>query len=412
MSDVSSVINFFSTANEGFITTTSGSILSGAATVPLNSTSGLTNGTIFVGIIEPGLTKEQTFTGTVDTGGAQITGVKWTRGSNADHSAGVSVVDYVTGTGHNMMTKGMLVSHNQDGTIKNNAITSAAQITDGIIGDAEMATAVKPVTIQNESEFDYIVGNGCVWTADAAGSTKAASMTSGVVYIAGKRLTVAAVTSRTFTASKDVYVDFSDNSDGTALITYTDNTTNAASPALTGVRNAIVVVGASNIATAASINQGQEDRILPIASSIAYSVTDSIGNLICPRDPTRKLLGYRQITSNASAGTSISAITGLTCPVIVPTARKVTVSAFSSKIVNGATTANLFSVWDGVVGSGTKVTEVDVETINNAFFGLPIRTYTPSSTTKTYNAGLVTSSGSVSLNASSTVPAFIKVELA
>lgn len=116
-SNVSSVTNHFSTANEGFITTTSGTVSSGATTVGLNSVSGLTNGTIFVGIIEPGVeAKEQTFTGVVDTAGTQITGVKWTRGSNTAHSAGSTVVDYVSGTGHNMMTKGLLEEHAQDGT--------------------------------------------------------------------------------------------------------------------------------------------------------------------------------------------------------------------------------------------------------------------------------------------------------
>lgn len=116
-SDVSSVTNHFSTAAEGFITTTGGSVNAGAATVPLNSTSGLTNGNVFVGIVEPGVAnKEQTFTGIVDTSGSQITSVVWTRGTNTAHSAGVTVVDYVTGTAHNMTTKGILVEHSQDGT--------------------------------------------------------------------------------------------------------------------------------------------------------------------------------------------------------------------------------------------------------------------------------------------------------
>lgn len=115
-SDVSTVVNHFSTANEGFITTLSSTITAGAVTVALTSTSGLTNGKIFVGIIEPGVVgKEQTFTGVVDTGGNQITGVKWTRGTNTGHNAGVTIVDYVTGTDLNMMTKGMLVEHKQTG---------------------------------------------------------------------------------------------------------------------------------------------------------------------------------------------------------------------------------------------------------------------------------------------------------
>lgn len=122
-SDVSAVTtNFFPKAHEGFITTVGGSgSTSGGATVPLTAVTGLTNGDIFVGIVEPGTGSEQTFTGVVDTGGLQITGVKWTRGSNVSHAAGKTVVDYVSGTYINLMQKGLLVSLNPDGTLKPSA---------------------------------------------------------------------------------------------------------------------------------------------------------------------------------------------------------------------------------------------------------------------------------------------------
>ena len=119
MSDVSTVVNYFPTVNEGFITTVAGSsVSSGGTTVTLASTSGLTNGSVFVGIIEPGQANQQVFTGTVDTGGTQITGVKWTRGSNTVHPIGATVVDYVTGTAINMITTGILKFANQDGSLK------------------------------------------------------------------------------------------------------------------------------------------------------------------------------------------------------------------------------------------------------------------------------------------------------
>lgn len=128
------------------------------------------------------------------------------------------------------------------------------------------------------------VESGCVWSGDSYGSTRNASMTSGVVYIGGKRLTVAAVSARTFTASKDTYVDFADNGDGTAAIIYTEVTNNAASPSTlttgtfadsTHIRNAIIVTGASNIANVGSVNQGQESKVLPISSSLPYQGFDS-----------------------------------------------------------------------------------------------------------------------------------------
>lgn len=119
MSNVSSVVNYFATANEGFNTTLGSTISSGATTVPLAATTGLTNGTVFVGIIEPGVTNQQVFTGTVDTGGSQITGVVWTRGTNVGHATGVTIVDYVTGTIINMITAGILKEHTQTGTHTN-----------------------------------------------------------------------------------------------------------------------------------------------------------------------------------------------------------------------------------------------------------------------------------------------------
>lgn len=370
------------------------------------------------------------------------------------------------------LVNGILVSHNQDGTHKTNMTltTNAATLTspkvitsindtnnNELIAVTATASAVNEITVTNAATgtapsisatggdsavnlnlrgkglaktvtigagaatifpYDFVL-SGCVWTADAAGSTRLASMTSGVVVINGNPVTVAAVTGRTFTASKDVYVDVLDNGDGTGLLVYTDNTTNAASPALASnsVRLAIIVVGASSIATAASVNQGQEDRVLPIASSVPYAVTDSLGNLICPRDPQRRIIGYRQITSTATqSSTSATQITGLSVPVIVPTGRKVLISAGCGDTApSGGYTTTKFSVWDGTVGSGTQIFELlnSASTTAGSEIGIygsvPV---TPSSSSKTYNGGL-RSSGAASANlfATSTNPAYIRVEL-
>lgn len=125
MSNVSSVTNFFSTANEGFATTLGNTISAGATTVPLAGTSGLTNGSIFVGIIEPGQANQQVFTGTVNVSGSSITSVVWTRGTNNSHIAGVVIVDYVTGTDWNMMTTGILKFASQTGTLLPAAVQAA-----------------------------------------------------------------------------------------------------------------------------------------------------------------------------------------------------------------------------------------------------------------------------------------------
>lgn len=117
------------------------------------------------------------------------------------------------------------------------------------------------------------VTSGLIWTGDSLGSTRLASMTSGVLYILGRRVTSVAVTSRTFTASKDTYVDLSDaTSDGTATITYTEVANGAASPSLAAnsVRIAKIVTGVSSIAAASSITQPGND---------------SLGNIIYPKGP-------------------------------------------------------------------------------------------------------------------------------
>lgn len=179
--NVSAVTNHFPTANKGFITTTSGTITSGVAqtTVPLTSVSGLTNATIFVGILSPGTASEREFTGTVDTAGSQITGVKWTDGLDSTHTAGTTIVDYVAATGQNMQTKGMLVEHNQDGT--HSDITAATiVVADGGTLDVDTineATAANGVAIDGMTIKDgKVVGGSAVGVANSSLDTTAGEL--------------------------------------------------------------------------------------------------------------------------------------------------------------------------------------------------------------------------------------------
>lgn len=135
------------------------------------------------------------------------------------------------------------------------------------------------------------VTSGCVWSGDAYGSTRFASMSAGVVYINGIRVSVSAVTSRQFTASRDTYIDV--NTSGT--ITYSEVTNNNTSPALAAnnIRIGIIVTGASSIASAASINQGSFAATLPSVSGSALRGVDSLGNKIYnpnPVDFTNRML--------------------------------------------------------------------------------------------------------------------------
>jgi hypothetical protein len=190
-SDVSTVTNHFSIAAEGFTTTTSGLVSSAAGTIGLSSVSGLTNGNIFVGIIEPGGSKEQTFTGVVDTGGSQITGVKWTRGLNVDHSAGVTVVDYVTGTGHNMMTKGILVHADQDGTLKAGAVDNAAVLASDVVTTAKILNSnVTTVKIADNNITAAKLATDAITLASINSSTSQSGISSSFVILTGLSTTV------------------------------------------------------------------------------------------------------------------------------------------------------------------------------------------------------------------------------
>lgn len=116
MPTISSIVNYFPSAVEGFTTTLNGTIASGAATVVLNSIAGYTNGDTVVLIIDPtDNVKKQAFTGIVDTSGVRITSVVWTEGTNQTHTTGATIVDYWTATHMAMVTKGILVDHSQAG---------------------------------------------------------------------------------------------------------------------------------------------------------------------------------------------------------------------------------------------------------------------------------------------------------
>lgn len=120
---VSSVTNHFPSAENGFGTTTTSSITSGDTTVYLASLDGYDNGEVVVFIVDPAdSAKKQTFTGVVNTAGLSITSVVWTAGTNQNHALGATVVDYATATHISMISKGLAVAHNQNGTHKTSMV--------------------------------------------------------------------------------------------------------------------------------------------------------------------------------------------------------------------------------------------------------------------------------------------------
>lgn len=127
--------------------------------------------------------------------------------------------------------------------------------------------ATSPITRDSESQVNFVKSGGMVWSGNSYGSNLLASMTAGVVYVNGRRISINSVTSRAFTASDDTYIDVLDNGDGTGTLVYSTVTNNSAAPALAAnsIRIARINAGATSIAAASSV--------------IQYGL-DSIGNFI------------------------------------------------------------------------------------------------------------------------------------
>lgn len=286
----------------------------------------------------------------------------------------------------------------------------------GLALGLEPSLSLPPTTLADETTFDHIA-SGCVWTADSPGTTRVASMTSGVIYINGTRIAVPAVASRTFSASVDTYVDL----DSVGGVNYATSANNGASQTLSAnrIRCAIVVTGVSSIASAASINQGQEDKVLPIRSSIPMAVTDELGNLICPRDPQRRVLGYRQIVAGGSFSTTSTTqtlVTPLSVPVQVTAHRKIKITIYADIFgASAGTNVAIVKIWDGTVGSGTQLTQTNSlagSTTNNPTAVMSEVQPTPPTTSglKTYNVGLSINISGTAQFSSVGAPVFARVE--
>lgn len=285
----------------------------------------------------------------------------------------------------------------------------------------------------NESTVDY-VASGCVWSGDAYASTRFASMTAGVVYINGARVSVSAVTSRQFTASRDTYVDVDSN----GTITYSEVTNNNTSPALAAnnIRIAIICTGATTIANKYSINQGviantTSDVYLPRGitnfniSPSASTITDSLGNRICNRDAAGKLLAaYTRDagqTTGSPGGTPVS-WNGMNYLVFIAEANTNYKFTFTEPVLSGWTATSDYWVWPLFLATAsntytTQINDPHVNTFNSTATGVNFTQFFNSGTYsgKTYlnirfrNAGFT---GTMSINSDSTRTGIYTIERA
>ena len=238
----------------------------------------------------------------------------------ADSSTNREIVYYTSVSGGNIVLPSVGAGRGVGGTT---AVAHSSGVAIKMNTVAEMFEALQDFTAMTGGHtyfknymFDFVYSGG-VWSGDSYGSTRAASMTAMVCYINGLRISIGAVTARTFTASKDTYIDVLSNGDGTGTLVYTEATNNAASPALAtnSIRIGIIVTGASAIAAATSINQGQITALLPTNSSqvLNYGL-DTLGNSIFPGSPSHRKIAFETLVGSnfTTSSTSFVDVTGVT----------------------------------------------------------------------------------------------------
>jgi hypothetical protein len=126
-------------------------------------------------------------------------------------------------------------------------------------------------------------------------------------------------------------------------------------------------------------------------------------------------LGYAQITSSFTTTSSTAVqVTGLTTTVTIPSGgRRVRVSVWSAQLSGTAAGNVSIVIYDGTVPSGTQLSlmQHSLPTSATAIGGYASAIITPAAGAKTYNAGIYTSAGTMTLTAATTWPAYILVEL-
>lgn len=220
--------NFFSTTLTGDIT--SGTLTIGLATVP-TPTSGIL-------VIEPDSTSAREVVFYTSKGASTVTcpsdGRGWSGSTAAAHLQGSTVI---------MATVDEYFEGLADGTLSADPLRTALA-------------------------SNFVVSGGVV--AQSAGLV--GTFSNIVFYLNGQRYSGSSIANKTYTASKDTYVDVTAASGGAVSVTYTEVANGAASPALAANYLRIAKVTTSGAA---------------ITSVVQYS-TDSLGNTIYPDAPVGK----------------------------------------------------------------------------------------------------------------------------
>lgn len=158
-----------------------GGILAGGTTLPLTSVTGLDTSTAVTLVVGAGTATEEVITGVV-SGSDLINCVRGKEGTtDSAHSAGETVNMFFTETHWDDAMDGILVSHDQDGTLKDGAVDAASVLASNVVTTAKIAddavTAAKldgvdkSLLTTDSNPYKFSAYRSSAWTA-AAGLTK------------------------------------------------------------------------------------------------------------------------------------------------------------------------------------------------------------------------------------------------
>lgn len=217
--------NFYSSTLTGDIT--SGTLTIGLATVP-TPTSGIL-------IIEPDSTSSREVIFYTSKGASTITcpsdGRGWSGSSASAHLTGSTVI--------------------------------MASVDEYFEGLADGTLSADPLRTVLNGGQDFIVSGGVI----AQSSGLIGTFSNIVFYLAGRRYSGTSIANKTYTASKDTYIDVTGGSDGSVTVTYSEVANGAAAPTLAAnyIRVGKVITNASAITV------------------VQQHYIDSLGNIIYPQ---------------------------------------------------------------------------------------------------------------------------------
>lgn len=125
------------------------------------------------------------------------------------------------------------------------------------------------------------------------------------------------------------------------------------------------------------------------------------------------ILGQARImaTQTTTSGSTV-ALNGLSVPVTVPAGRTVRITLDPGGLTHSANQFITLNIWEGTVGSGTKIMTRNVQGSNAIFTSALIQVeYTPTTSSTSFNVGWLTGAATATVTAATDQPGFLRVEL-